>query len=211
MGHGPGPLYLGGSVPRRRPGRQTVVGCVFSKRGMGQRPSCKKKTFAWVKLFADLFRACFELVDMTFTGPKMERLMKTLISALTLTFAATSAFAAGHAAMPSVEATNQSVADGVVSAEMVVATQNGWMVVHRTDMEMKPGPVVGYAPLRMGDNVDVAAILTEEVAPGEMLMLMVHSEAGGVMTGGFEYTLGAVEDGPIRIDGDLVMTVITAE
>jgi hypothetical protein len=94
---------------------------------------------------------------------------------------------------------------------MVVAAENGWMVVHRTDAEMKPGPVVGYAPLRMGDNVDVAAILTEEVASGDMLMLMVHAETGGMMTGGFEYTLGATEDGPIRIDGELVMTVITAE
>jgi hypothetical protein len=44
-----------------------------------------------------------------------------------------------------------------------------------------------------------------------MLMLMVHSEAGGTVTGGFEYTLGAVEDGPIRVDGNLVMAVITAE
>ncbi len=137
--------------------------------------------------------------------------MKTLISALALTAAATGAFAAGHAAAPMVEAANQSVENGVVSADMVVAAENGWMVVHRTDAEMKPGPVVGYAPLRMGDNVDVPAILTEDVASGDMLMLMVHSEAGGTMTGGFEYTLGAVEDGPIRIDGELVMAVITAE
>ena len=76
---------------------------------------------------------------------------------------------------------------------------------------MAPGPVVGYAPLRMGDNMDVAAILTEDVASGDMLMLMVHSEAGGMVTGGFEYTLGTVEDGPIRVDGALVMAVITAE
>lgn len=137
--------------------------------------------------------------------------MKTLISALALTITASGAFAAGHAVSPSVEATNQSVSNGVVSADMVVAAENGWMVVHRTDAEMKPGPVVGYAPLRMGDNVDVAAILTEEVAAGDMLMLMVHAETGGMMTGGFEYTLGATEDGPIRIDGELVMTVITAE
>ena len=112
---------------------------------------------------------------------------------------------------PMVEASDQSVANGVVSADMVVAPENGWMVVHRTDSDMAPGPVVGYAPLRMGDNIDVAAILTEEVAPGEMLMLMVHSESGGMATGGFEYTLGATEDGPIRIDGELVMAVITAE
>ncbi len=85
------------------------------------------------------------------------------------------------------------------------------MVVHRTDAEMKPGPVVGYAPLRAGENVDVAAILQEEVKSGDMLMLMVHSEEGGMKTGGFEYTLGAKEDGPIKPDGKLVMTVITAE
>lgn len=137
--------------------------------------------------------------------------MKTLISAFALTVAATGAFAAAHGAAPAVKADNQSVSNGVVSADMVVAAENGWMVVHRTDAEMKPGPVVGYAPLRMGENMDVAAILTEEVAAGDMLMLMVHSEAGGMTTGGFEYTLGATEDGPIRIDGELVMTVITAE
>lgn len=137
--------------------------------------------------------------------------MKTLISAVALSVVATAAFADGHAIAPSVEAANQSVENGVVSADMVVAAENGWMVVHRTDADMTPGPVVGHAPLRMGDNVDVAAILTEEVAAGDMLMLMVHAETGGTMTGIFEYTLGAAEDGPIRVDGNLVMAVITAE
>lgn len=120
------------------------------------------------------------------------------------------AFAAAHAKM-GVEASDQSVANGVVSADKVMAAENGWLVVHRTDAEMKPGPVVGHAPLRGGDNVDVAAILTEDVKPGEMLMLMVHGEDGGMKTGIFEYTLGAKEDGPVRVDGDLVMTVITAQ
>lgn len=59
--------------------------------------------------------------------------------------------------------------------------------------------------------MDVAAILTEEVASGDMLMLMVHGEEGGMETGIFEYTLGAKEDGPIRVDGNLVMTTITVE
>merc|ERR1712108_12367 len=71
------------------------------------------------------------------------------------------AFAAAHSnAM--VEAMDQDVSNSVVSADKVMATENGWMVVHRTDAEMKPGPVVGYAPLRAGENVDVAAILQEE-------------------------------------------------
>ena len=138
--------------------------------------------------------------------------MKTFIA---LTAAATltagSAFAAAHAMADSVTASDQDVSNGVVSADMVTAGQNGWLVVHRTDAEMAPGPVVGYAPLRAGENTDVAAILQEEVASGDMLMLMVHGEEGGMSTGVFEYTLGATEDGPVRPDGELVMTVITAE
>lgn len=137
--------------------------------------------------------------------------MKTTAYAALLGLFATSAFAAGHGMAPSVTAADQSVAEGIVTAESVVAGANGWLVVHRTTAEMKPGPVVGYAPLRKGDNMDVAAILQEEVKPGEMLMLMVHGEEGGVATGVFEYTLGAKEDGPIRIDGNLVMAMITAQ
>ena len=108
-------------------------------------------------------------------------------------------------------AMDQSVGNGVVSARKVVAEENGWLVVHRTDSAMKPGPVVAHAPLRAGKNMDVAAILTEEVSAGDMLMLMVHSEAGGNQTGIFEYTLGAKEDGPIRKNGKLVTKPITVQ
>jgi hypothetical protein len=137
--------------------------------------------------------------------------MRFLLPSAALALAATGAFAGGHSMAPMVEAADQSVANGVVSAEKVVAPANGWMVVHRTDAEMKPGPVVGYAPLREGENLDVAAILQEEVAAGDMLMLMVHGEDGGQQTGVFEYTLGATEDGPVRMEGDLVMATITAQ
>lgn len=137
--------------------------------------------------------------------------MKLLTStAIALSLSAGMVFAAAHAT-PMVEAADQDVSNGVVSAEKVMAGENGWLVVHRTDAEMKPGPVVGYAPLRMGENTDVAAILQEEVKPGEMLMLMVHAESGGMKTGTFEYTLGAKEDGPIKPDGNLVMKVIAAK
>ncbi|WP_226780022.1 DUF7282 domain-containing protein [Oceaniglobus trochenteri] len=132
-------------------------------------------------------------------------------SALALTTMAGAAFADAHAMAPKVMAADQDVSNGVVSADSVMAGENGWLVVHRTDAEMKPGPVVGYAPLRKGENTDVAAILQEDVASGDMLMLMVHSEEGGMKTGVFEYTLGAKEDGPIKPDGKLVMQVITAK
>lgn len=134
--------------------------------------------------------------------------MRKLISATILGLMSTAAFAQSGM-KPMVQASDQSVANGIVSASKVVAGENGWMVVHRTGDDMKPGPVVGHAPLRKGETRDVAAILTERVAAGDKLMLMVHGEAGGMKQGVFEYTLGATEDGPIRIDNKLVMTVIT--
>lgn len=137
--------------------------------------------------------------------------MKHAIPAAILATVASAALADGHSMAPMVMAGEQSVSNGIVSAEKVMAAENGWLVVHRTDADMAPGPVVGYAPLRGGENTDVAAILTENIAPGDMLMLMVHSEAGGMQTGIFEYTLGAKEDGPIKIDDKLVMSVITAQ
>lgn len=137
--------------------------------------------------------------------------MKKFILSTAFALSTTAAFAAGHGMAPMVEASDQDVSNGVVSASKVVAGANGWLVVHRTDAEMKPGPVVGHAPLRMGENMDVAAILTEEVKPGDMLMLMVHAEDGGMKTGVFEYTLGAKEDGPIKPEGNLVMATVTAQ
>lgn len=136
--------------------------------------------------------------------------MKTTTLAAALVLMAGAASADNHMT-PMVEAMDQDVSNGVVSADKVMASQNGWLVVHRTDAEMKPGPVVGYAPIRAGETSDVAAILTEEVASGDMLMLMVHGEDGGSQMGMFEYTLGATEDGPVRMDDKLVMTTITAE
>lgn len=137
--------------------------------------------------------------------------MKTALAATLFAVSATALMAAGHGMAPGVEAMDQDVSAGTVTAAKVIAPANGWLVVHRTDAEMKPGPVVGYAALKEGENMDVAAILQEEVASGDMLMLMVHGEDGGMSTGVFEYTLGAKEDGPIRIDDKLVMTVVTAQ
>jgi len=140
--------------------------------------------------------------------------MKTIISMLSVAaFVAVSsvALAGSHSMKASVMASDQSVANGIVSAKEVMAGENGWLVVHRTDAANKPGPVVAYSPLRKGENKDVVAILTEEVKPGEKLMLMVHAEKGGMKTGIFEYTLGAKEDGPVKPDGKLVMKVITAQ
>lgn len=142
----------------------------------------------------------------------MKQLVASAFVSVSLFAAASAVQADMHGDMhPGVWADDQSVSGGTVSAEKIVADSNGWLVVHRTDDSQKPGRVVGHAPLKEGENMDVTAILTEEVKAGEQLMLMLHGEAGGMQTGVFEYTLGAKEDGPIKQDGDLVTAIITAQ
>lgn len=135
-----------------------------------------------------------------------QSLIGTAIAGLTLM----SSVAIAQSGTISVKGSDQDVSGGTVVTSEVMAAENGWLVIHRTDGS-KPGPVVGHAPLRKGKNTDIAAILTEPVKSGDKLMLMVHGEAGGTKAGIFEYTLGAKEDGPVRVDGKLVMTVITAK
>ncbi|MEN3794342.1 hypothetical protein [Fulvimarina sp. MAC3] len=136
---------------------------------------------------------------------------RTMIALLASAGFATAAFAQSDNMTPGVTASNQDVSGGSVTAESVTAPEAGWLVVHRTDADMKPGPVVGHTALQAGENENVTADLDEEVASGDMLMLMVHSEAGGNEEGVFEYTLGATEDGPIKVDGELVQTTVTAQ
>lgn len=123
---------------------------------------------------------------------------------------ASQALAASHSSL-AVMGSDQDVSGGTVTAEKVMAGANGWLVVHRTGDDMKPGPVIGYSPLKAGENENVTAILQEQVNSGEKLMLMLHGEEGGMKTGVFEYTLGAKEDGPVRVDDKLVMVVVTAQ
>ena len=77
--------------------------------------------------------------------------MKRLtVTAIALSMTAAAAFAAGHAT-PGVEASDQDVSNGVVSADMVVAGENGWMVVHRTDADR--GSADDAATCTVGDAV----------------------------------------------------------
>ena len=102
--------------------------------------------------------------------------MKFHLTAVALVLSAGTAFAAAHSMTPAIEGSDQDVSGGTVTASKVVAGENGWLVVHRTDPDMKPGPVVGHAPLKLGENMDVAPLLTAEVAPGDKLSAIVHSE-----------------------------------
>ncbi len=139
----------------------------------------------------------------------MNRILTAVLAASALAWAGP-ALAAHHEA-PAVEASDQDVSGGMVTAETVMSPADGWLVIHRTDDGMKPGPVIGHAWLKKGENMNVAVKLDEPVKSGDKLMLMLHGEEGGMETGKFEYTLGSPKDGPIKVDGKLVMDVITAK
>jgi len=132
---------------------------------------------------------------------------RTIIAALLVA----GSMSAANAQELKVEGTDQDVSGGNVVASSIVAGEDGWLVVHRTDSSMKPGAVVGHAALKAGENKDVSAKLDEPIKSGDMLMLMLHTDATGMKPGEFEYTLGAKEDGPVRVNDKLVMTTITAK
>jgi len=79
--------------------------------------------------------------------------------------------------------------------------------------EMKPGPVVRYAPLRAGETSTSAPFCKQDVKSGD------NADAYGPLRRGghenavaFEYTLGAKEERPCQsLMVNWVMTVITAE
>ena len=130
---------------------------------------------------------------------------QTVVMAAAIYILGVAALADGHAT-PTIDAVDQDVTNGVVSAREIIAPENGWMVVHRDDTN---GAIIGLAPLRGGFNTDVAALLTEKVDRGARLALAVHGESGGSKPGVFEPT-GPDRDAPIvTAEGPLVSVITT--
>lgn len=69
--------------------------------------------------------------------------------------------------------------------------------------------LLGVTPLALADNRVWGD--DQDVSSGTVTAKKIHADANGMKTGIFEYTLGAKEDGPIRVDGKLVMVTVTAK
>ncbi|WP_218082603.1 DUF7282 domain-containing protein [Anthocerotibacter panamensis] len=96
-----------------------------------------------------------------------------------------------------VNVTDQKVQDGMVVLAQVVSPGPGWIVLHQ-DEAGKPGPVLGYAPVKAGANEQVMVSVGEALS-GSKVWAMLHKDAG---------TLGTYEfpgaDAPVLIQGALV-------
>jgi plastocyanin len=101
------------------------------------------------------------------------------------------------AAMPSVGVADQPIKDDTVTVAQVVSNGPGWIVIH-ADKNGAPGPVLGYAAVKDGENTDVAVKLAAE-GRTETLYAMLHTDSGTVGT--YEFP-GA--DGPVSVDGKVV-------
>lgn len=88
----------------------------------------------------------------------------------------------------------------------VVTQQDGFIVIHQDNGEGRPGPVIGYAPVTAGANLDVEVTLDGEIT--RRLFPMMHVDTG--VAG--EYEFGTVEgaDTPVFVDGVMAVMGITS-
>ena len=111
--------------------------------------------------------------------------------------AAPSATPAPAAITPSVTVADQAIVDGKVTIAQVVSASPGWLVVH-AQKDGAPGLVIGYSPVKEGDNSDVV-VLVDVANATSTLYAMLHTDAGTVGT--YEFP-GA--DIPVKVDGQVV-------
>lgn len=96
-----------------------------------------------------------------------------LIAALTL--GATAAHAESAISTDGLKASTSTVTVGTVTAEA-----DGYLVVHRTDFTGTiPGEVIGHAPVKAGQNAEVAVTLAPQPEAGTKLIVMLHAEGNG--------------------------------
>lgn len=112
---------------------------------------------------------------------------------------------AEEAIMPSVTVEDQELgADNTVVVANVTAADPGWMVIHADDGG--PGPVIGFAPVEVGENENVTVEIDPEMAT-ETLYAMLHIDVGTV--GEYEFP---GEDGPVMdAEGNVITPPFTVQ
>jgi LPXTG-motif cell wall-anchored protein len=124
--------------------------------------------------------------------------LRTVSSLLAIALLLLTATAAYAQVTPSVTVSDQAIEDGTVTVDTVVSDGPGWMVIH-ADQDGAPGPVIGWAAVEDGENMDVVVEIDTEAAT-DTLWAMLHIDAGEVGT--YEFP-GA--DGPVPVEGEVLV------
>jgi hypothetical protein len=90
---------------------------------------------------------------------------------------------------------------GVIVIDRVLIDAAGWLVIH-ADNNGSPGPVLGYAPLRDGRNVNVR-VEVDAAAAGAQVFPMLHYDTNEMGV----YEFGTVEgaDPPVSVNGSVIV------
>ncbi len=100
---------------------------------------------------------------------------------------------------PAVQVEDQKLMDGKVAIARVTAPQDGWIVIH-AQKDGKPGPILGFAPVKAGNNENVLVEIDPAMA-SPTVYAMLHVDAGE--SGKFEFPNGP--DAPVKADGKVVV------
>ena len=98
----------------------------------------------------------------------------------------------------SVSVEDQAVETGKVVIAEVISDGPGWLVIH-AQADGKPGPILGYSPVKDGTNMEVVVEIDSDGVT-ETLYAMLHTDVGEIGT--FEFPDGS--DGPVKVDGQVV-------
>jgi hypothetical protein len=121
----------------------------------------------------------------------------SILLALTLVLAL-GTVALAQEEQPSITVNDQEIQDGTVLIERVFATQDGWVVIHRSQNDTF-GEDIGFAPVEVGETTNLEVEIDLDMAT-ETLWAMLHVDEGE--PGVYEFP-GA--DVPVRLpDGELV-------
>lgn len=74
------------------------------------------------------------------------------------------------------------IKDTFIVVTTVEVPADGWLVAHRGESPtgVKPGEIIGAAPVKAGSNRDVQLPAPETLQSGTAIILMLHKDAGTV-------------------------------
>lgn len=103
---------------------------------------------------------------------------------------------------PVIEVQDQAVVNNTITADKVVANQDGWVAVQALEAQGKPilNLIVGRAKVRSGTNTAVKIQLSESFQPNDQLLLVLHVDQG--TPNRFEFPSG--EDVMVEYNGEVV-------
>jgi LPXTG-motif cell wall-anchored protein len=109
------------------------------------------------------------------------------------------------AAEDSLTAGDQTISNNTVIVGMVVASKDGWVVIHESNADgtVKVPDIIGRVAVKAGMSHNLAIVLDKKVETGAKLWPMLHIDAGQIGT--YEFP-GA--DTPVAVNGQIVMQPI---